>query len=86
MSKEFKRITGTVIFITVSVVLLLAITIANTSAEQINSNMVKVTENNFSRVIYHNTKEFKNNNMDKESLSNPMINFINNSNMAQRKY
>ena len=46
MSKEFKRITGTVIFITVSVVLLLAITIANTSAEQINSNMVKVTENN----------------------------------------
>ena len=56
MSKEFKRITGTVIFITVSVVLLLAITIANTSAEQINSNMVKVTENNFSRVIYHNTR------------------------------
>ncbi|WP_285946140.1 hypothetical protein [Thomasclavelia cocleata] len=48
--------------------------------------MIKAMENNFSRVIYHNTKEFKNNNMDKESLSNPMINFINNSNMAQRKY
>ena len=48
--------------------------------------MIKAMENNFSRVIYHNTKEFENNNMDKESLSNPMINFINNSNMAQRKY
>ena len=48
--------------------------------------MIKAMENNFSRVIYHNTKEFKNNNMDKESLSNLMINSIDNFNTAQGKY
>lgn len=48
--------------------------------------MIKAMENNFSRVIYHNTKEFKNNNMDKESLLNLMINSIDNFNTAQGKY